>query len=76
MEIKDPKLQIQFVQQLKGIDFVQTNELFKHVYQESKLKKENVKINFEPVKNICSASNLEKNFDEFNQLGLETIAKG
>ena len=61
---------------MKRIDFVQTNELFNHVYQESKLKKEHIKINFEPVQNICSAADLEKNFDEFNQLGLETIAKG
>ena len=64
------------MEQLKGIDFEQTNQLFQHVYLDSKVKKNDQKFEFSPVENVCSATQLAKVADELNNIGLDSISRG
>lgn len=61
---------------MRGIDFEQMDQLFRHVYVEAKEKKEEGKVEFTPVENVCSAKDLEKMAPELNQEGLEAISRG
>lgn len=76
-QIQDAKLKESFLSQLKGLDFKQTDQLFKDVYLHHKNNQGGAQqVNFEPLKNVINRQEIEAGLKELDEIGLKSIAKG
>jgi hypothetical protein len=57
--LKDPQQQEAFLEQIRSIDYQQTAQLYKHVYQERSAVADQKDANFKPVANITTHEDLK-----------------
>lgn len=75
--LKDKDLAENFLDQLKSVDFEETNKLYQDVYIRNKNNVEGEqKMEFTPLNNVSTRADIEKNEAEFDAIGYESISRG
>ena len=75
--LQDEGLKAKFLEQLRNVNYQQTNQLYQEVYVASKNGAGGAAtVNFEPLKEVVDRAQILKNLDEFNNIGLEAISRG